>query len=209
MHSYNAALDFNPKAISISGNVGSSLVARDRDDPKDGKVDGFERERVLIPDAKANIKFSINDYLSFGIDPLPPSIGVHLAWRFYPNDDRNNAITFAPSANYLVYPLQKTYSFELPVAISHKLKNWLVVYYGPKGVYQSGVLRPETAFIPKLIMLNVEERDPQDFRWLGGFVGFALGGVHLQFSPEVDYLYNIGGDAEHVILFGVGLRLAL
>lgn len=206
IHSYNATRDFNPKAINISGNLGSGVAVRDRDG--DGKLDKLKIEKVLVPDAKANIRIHASDVVAVGIDPLPPSVGVNLLWRYFPVEDRSTSVNFEPTFNYLVWPLQKIYSVELPLAVAHRLRKWLTLYGGPKVIYQSGALQPDKRFPQAIWMTGVPDRPDQDFRFVGAFAGFAVGWLHFQMSPEVDYYYDVR-TGEQVMLFGVGVRLAL
>lgn len=206
IHSFDASREFNPKGISVSGNVGAGLAMRDRDG--DGSKDPVKLEKVLVPDARANIRVAATDFLMVGVDPLPPSVGVNIAWRYYPREDRVTSLTIQPSFNYLVWPHQKIYSIELPIAVAHHLRKWLLVYGGPKAVYQSGVLRPDNRLPQRIWMSGVPDRADQDFHFLGLFAGFAMGGLHAQLSPEIDFFYDVS-TGEQVLLAGVGLRLAL
>jgi hypothetical protein len=207
IHSYNAAKDLNPKAISVSGSLGTGLAIRDRNG--DGQVDGLMREKVLVPDAKANVRFKLNDFLELGVDPLPPSIGTSLNWRYYTSDRRDMSLSFEPTVNYLVWPFQRVWSVEVPVTLAKRHTDNAVSYVGFKGIYQSNVLEQDRRFPAIVYMGNIPSRPDQDFRFVGGFAGVAIGGLHAQLSPEIDYYYAIDGSKEQLILLGVGVRFSL
>lgn len=215
IHSYDAPRDINPaKTLSISSSVGATLDKRDRD--RDGEIDDerFERERVLVPDAKLNLRIKLNEVLALAIDPLPPAAGVGVVGRWVPEVGWAPTLTVSPMVNYLVFPQDKNkgvWSLEVPVALSKRLGKHFVIYAGPKYLQQSKVLRREPGFVQGIILGGVpkKRREEQELRLGGGFAGIAFGWIHLQFSPEVIYYESLDDDhPEQIIQFGTQIRLA-
>lgn len=211
IHSYDAPRDINPaKTISISSSVGATFDKRDRDE--DLKIDDerFKRERVLVPDAKLNLRIKLNDVLSLAIDPLPPAAGIGIVGRWVPENDWAPTLTIGPMVNYLVFPQQDVWSLEVPAAVSRKLGRHFVLYAGPKYLQQSNVLEKESGFVQGIVLSGVPKRKDQELRFMGGFAGLAFGWIHLQFSPEVIYYKSLDDEhPEEVIQFGTQIRLAL
>lgn len=211
IHSYDAPRDINPaKTLSVSSSVGATLDKRDRND--NGKIDHerFERERVLVPDAKLNLRIKMNEVLSVAIDPLPPAAGFGLVGRWVPEVAHAPTITLAPMVNYLVFPAQEVWSLEVPLAVSKRLGHHFVIYAGPKYLQQSNTLKKEHAFVQSVLLSGVQKREDQELRMAGGFAGLAFGWIHLQFSPEVIYYESL--DEEHpeqILQFGTQIRLSL
>src|SRR5207248_79395 len=123
------------------------------------------------------------------------------------------ALTLAPTLSYLVFPAQDVYSAEVPLALSRKFGDHLVLYMGPKYLFQSKALRHENGF-QGLILAGVHNRSNDDLTPLtkgtsgqygGAFVGFSFGWTHLQVSPEVIY-YKSLDDGERVIQLGSQIR---
>lgn len=216
IHSYDAPRDINPaKTISLSSSVGATFDKRNRHPEPDGVApslddERFKHERVLVPDAKLNLRIKMNEVLSLAIDPLPPAAGIGVVGRWVPENEWAPTLTVSPMVNYLVFPRQDVWSLEVPVALSKKIGNHFVVYAGPKYLQQSNVLEKESGFVQSIVLSGVPKRKDQELRFAGGFAGFAFGWLHLQFSPEIIYYESL--DAEHpeeVIQFGTQIRLAL
>ena len=210
IHSYDATRELSPfTLVSVSGSVGTTFDKRDRDG--DGHIagpkDDFKREKVLVPDARAEIRLKANPYVTLTFDPLPPAIGAGLVLHYPSPGEGAPSITFAPTVSYLVFPPQDVTEVEAPLALSWRMsKRWLL-YAGPKGIWQSAVLKPEHGFY-HLFMDGVHDRPAQDFRLFGGFAGFAWGYHWLQISPEVG-LYKSVDDGEQIVQVGTQIRLSL
>lgn len=209
VHSYDAPRDINPSKISISTSVGTTFDRRDRNGDGEIEDDRWKRERVLVPDAKLNLRIRLNEVLSLAIDPLPPAAGGGVVGRWVPEVPYAPTVTLAPMVNYLVFPHQDVWSFEVPLALSRRIGNHFVIYAGPKYLQQSNVLEKEGGFVQGIVLSGVPKRDDQKLRFLGGFVGLGLGWLHLQFSPEVLYYKSMEDDGEEVVQFGTQLRFAL
>lgn len=220
IHSYDAPRDINPaKTLSISSSVGATFDKRDRQvdegvgtEKKPETLNGekFERERVLVPDAKLNLRIKLNEVLSLAIDPLPPAAGVGIVGRWVPEDGWSPTITISPMVNYLVFPQQDVWSLEVPLALSRKIGNHFVLYAGPKYLQQSAVLEKESGFVQGIVLSGVRKRRDHELRFAGGFAGLAFGWVHLQFSPEVIYYESLDDEhPEQIIQFGTQIRLSL
>lgn len=209
IHSYDAPRDINPSRISLSLSAGTTFDERDRDG--DGRLDDerFERERVLVPDAKLNVRIRLNEVLSLALDPLPPAAGAGIAGRWAPENDWAPTVTLAPMVNYLVFPKQDVWSLEVPLAFSRRIGNHLVLYAGPKYLQQSNVLRRESGFVQKALLSGVPERPDQRLRFAGVFGGIGVGWLHLQLSPEVLCYRSLEGDGEKVVQIGTQIRFAL
>lgn len=211
IHSYDAPRDINPSKLSLSTSVGTTFDRRDRngDGDLDDRNDGWKRERVLVPDAKLNLRIRLNEVLSLAIDPLPPTAGAGIVGRWVPEVPYAPTITIAPMASYLVFPRQDIWSVEVPLALSKRIGNHFVVYAGPKYLQQSNVLQKESGFVQGIVLSGVPKRDEQSLRFMGGFLGFGFGWLHLQFSPEVLYYKSLRGDEEEVVQIGTQVRIAL
>ena len=211
VNSYDAPRDINPSKISLTSSVGVTWDKRDRNEDGSVEDEKFKRERTLVPDAKLNLRIKLNEVLALAIDPLPPAAGVGLVGRWVPEVGWAPTLTIAPMANYLVFPAQKCWSVEVPAALSKKVSDHLVIYAGPKYLYQSNVLQREGGEFQKLILSGVPkpQREDQELRFIGGFAGFGIGWLHLQFSPEVLYYRSLRDDGEEVVLVGMQIRLAL
>lgn len=208
VHSYDAPRDINPaRTLSYSGSVGTTIVDRDRNG--DEKVDGWRQEKVLVPDAKVNIRIRTNEWMSIALDPLPPGIGGGVVFRHVIETEGSPTVTLAPVINYLVYPNQGVWSAEVPLALSRKLGDHWVMYAGPKYVYQSKPLEREKTAPGKYILYNVPNRDPNhEFNFLGGFVGIGFGFLHVQVSPEILFYQSLD-DGERVFQIGSQIRFSL
>lgn len=219
IHTYDAARDLNPASIvSVSTSVGTTVDERDRNgdgvvNPKDH---GFKQEKVFVPDAKADVRVKLNDIASIVVDPLPPAIGGGMVFHWVIPAQGAPALTLAPTISYLVFPRQNVYSVEVPLALSRKFGNHLVLYAGPKYLFQSRALEKESGF-QGLILAGVHDRPDNDLsptkngtgKQFGGiFGGFSFGWTHLQISPEVIY-YKSLDDGERVIQVGSQVRVAL
>jgi len=211
IHSYDAPRDINPaKTLSISSSVGATFDKRDRDEDLSLDDEKFKRERVLVPDAKLNLRIKMNEVLSLAIDPLPPAAGIGVVGRWVPEVGWAPTLTIAPMVNYLVFPQQDVWSLEVPVAVSRKLGNHFVLYAGPKYLQQSAVLERESGFVQDLVLSGVKKRKKQELRLGGAFAGLAFGWIHLQFSPEVIYYESLDDEhPEQIIQFGTQIRLSL
>jgi hypothetical protein len=216
IHSYDAPRDINPaKTISLSSSVGATFDKRNRHLEPDGETpslddEKWKHERVLVPDAKLNVRIKLNEVLSLALDPLPPAAGAGIVGRWVPENDWAPTLTVGPMVNYLVFPQQDVWSIEVPVALSKRIGNHFVVYAGPKYLQQSNVLEKESGFVQGIVLSGVPKRKDQELRFGGGFAGFAFGWLHLQFSPEVIYYQSLDADhPEEVIQFGSQIRLAL
>jgi hypothetical protein len=211
IHSYDAPRDINPaKTLSISSSVGATFDKRDRNENEKVDDERWKNERVLVPDAKLNLRIKMNEVLSLAIDPLPPAAGVGIVGRWVPENEWAPTLTISPMVNYLVFPQQDVWSLEVPAALSRKFGRHFVLYAGPKYLQQSNVLEKETGFVQGIVLSGVPKRKDQELRFMGGFVGLAFGWVHLQFSPEVIYYKSVDDEhAEEVVQFGTQIRLSL
>lgn len=211
IHSYDAPRDINPaKTLSISSSVGATFDKRDRNNDESIEDERFKRERVLVPDAKLNLRIKLNQVLSLAIDPLPPAAGVGIVGRWVPEDGWAPTLTIAPMVNYLIFPQQDVWSLEVPLALSRKIGNHFVVYAGPKYLQQSAVLEKERGFVQSVVLSGVRKRKEQELRFGGAFAGIAFGWIHLQFSPEVIYYESLDDEhPEQIIQFGTQIRLSL
>lgn len=211
IHSYDAPRDINPaKTLSVSSSVGATFDKRDRHE--DGSLDDekFKHERVLVPDAKLNVRIKLNEVLALAIDPLPPAAGIGLVGRWAPENEWAPTLTVSPMVNYLVFPQQDVYSIEVPVALSRKIGNHFVVYAGPKYLQQSNVLEKESGFVQSIVLSGVPKRKDQELRFGGAFAGFAFGWLHLQFSPEVIVYRSLDDEhPEDVVQVGTQIRVSL
>lgn len=213
IHSYDAPRDINPaKTLSVSSSVGTTFDKRDRNGDgvvKDQGVDRFRQEKVLVPDAKLNIRIRLNPVLAIALDPLPPAAGGGLVGRWVPENDWAPTLTIAPTVNYLVFPFQNCWSAEVPVALSRRIGNHWVIYAGPKYLHQSNVLQQESGFVQKLLLHQVPKRPDQELDFIGVFGGIGFGWLHLQVSPEVIYYKSLNDDGEEIIQVGSQIRIAL
>ncbi len=208
VHSYDAPRDLNPaRTLSYSSSVGTTVVDRDRNG--DLENDGWRQEKVLVPDAKVNIRIRMNDWAAIAVDPLPPGVGGGMVFRHVIETRGSPTITLAPVVNYLVYPNQGVWSAEVPLAFSRKLGDHWVLYAGPKYVYQSKPLEKEKHSPGKYILYNVPTRDPEhEFNFIGGFLGLGFGFLHVQVSPEILYYQSLDDD-ERVFQVGSQIRFSL
>lgn len=206
VHSYDAPRDINPaKTLSVSSSVGGTIVDRDRNG--DDRTDGWRQEKVLVPDAKVNIRVRMNDWMQLALDPLPPAIGGGVVFRYVTEAEGSPTLTLAPVMNYLVFPEQHVYSTEVPLALSRKFGRHWVVYGGPKYVHQSRTLEPEKG-VRGLILSGVPRRERKELDFIGGFFGIGFGFLHVQVSPEVIY-YRSLEDGERVFQAGSQIRFSL
>lgn len=206
VHSYDAPRDINPaRTLSISSSVGTTLDDRDRDG--DGINDGWRQEKVLVPDAKLNVRVNLNRTMAVAIDPLPPGIGGGFVFRHVLESEGAPTFTLAPVMNYLVFPEQHVFSVEVPLALSRKFGRHFVLYAGPKYVWQSKTLEPEEG-VRRLILFGVPRRERKPLEFVGGFAGFGFGFLHVQVSPEVLFYQSLD-DGERVLQVGSQIRFAL
>ena len=210
IHSYDAAREINPvRTVSLSGSVGATFDERDRNG--DGKVDGIRQERVLVPDARLNVLVPVNDALALAFDPLPPAVGGGIVAQIKPEEEGVPRITLAPTIGFLVYPQQphNVYSIDVPLALSWKISPHLVLYTGPKYIYQNHTLQPVSGTLPRLLFSHTPDRPDHPLELQGVFAGFAFGWLHLQISPEVIWYESRRHDGEHVFQVGSQVRLSL
>ena len=206
VHSYDAPRDLNPaKTLSISSSVGGTLVDRDR--RGDTRTDGWRQEKVLVPDAKVNIRVKLTDWAQIALDPLPPAIGGGFVFRWVGESEGSPTLTLAPVMNYLVFPEQHVYSTEVPLALSRRFGLHWIVYAGPKYVHQSRTLEPEKG-LRGLILSGVPRRKRQELDFMGAFFGIGFGFLHVQVSPEILYYQSIEDD-ERVFQAGSQIRFSL
>ena len=213
IHSYDAPRDINPaRTLSLSSSVGTTFDKRDRNGDElveDKGPDRFKQEKVLVPDAKLNIRIKLNPVLALALDPLPPAAGVGLVGRWVPENDWAPTLTIAPVVNYMVFPYQECWSAEVPAALSRRIGNHWVIYAGPKYLHQSNVLQQESGFVQKLLLHQVPKRPDQELDFIGVFGGIGFGWLHLQVSPEVIYYKSLNDDGEEIIQVGSQIRIAL